>query len=363
MKNWREETQPELPQVALDARDVPVTGEDGGGAAADVADVADAEGGGVAAGVGDAEGGGATDGAAGVGGASRALRAGSARNPWSVVEPPIPVFPRDRVPDPAHDPDEVGFHNDAGPARIRPTGPTRPIWPALAVGSATSGALGAPEGVAAPDVLALAPAPTPASVDVSERRRRRLRRLRGLGTAVGLACAVYAVVIVVTLLSGSPDVPWLPVPGQNADRPADKVDDSPRPARPPRSSDDGSSVAGPVVTDGTTPSAGASSRAHGPGRKGAAQPSVSARTTPPAGVKDAGSTPDPGSPTADTSPSTSPPDGTASPSASPSTAPSESATPTGGPVPGTVAEGPPTAHPPLAAEQPPTGPGLAAAAL
>ncbi|MGW5657476.1 hypothetical protein [Streptomyces humi] len=249
------------------------------------------------------------------------LRAASLRDPWGVVE---------RVPGRIRIPDGLTVEkHDVGGARTRP-------------GAAET-------------------SDTPVVVDESGRRSRGFRRF---GMAIGLACAVYAVVIVVTLLSGSADVPWLPVPGQHGDKPVGRVDDSPAPTGSARSSDDGSSVAGPVVTDGTTPSAGASSRAHGPGRKGAAQPSVSARTTPPAGVKDAGSTPDPGSPTADTSPSTSPPpDGTASPSASPSTAPSDSATPTGGPVPGTVAEGLPTAHPPLAAEQPPTGPGLAAAAL
>jgi len=45
--------------------------------------------------------------------------------------------------------------------------------------------------------------------------------------AVGIACAVYAVVIVITLLSGSSDAPWLPVPGQKDEAPAGKVDTSP----------------------------------------------------------------------------------------------------------------------------------------
>ncbi|MEU1159875.1 hypothetical protein ABZ372_03230, partial [Streptomyces sp. NPDC005921] len=63
----------------------------------------------------------------------------------------------------------------------------------------------------------------PVFVDASGRRSRRFRRL---GMAVALACAVYAVVIVVTLLSGSSDAPWLPVPGQDADKPAGQVHDS-----------------------------------------------------------------------------------------------------------------------------------------
>ncbi|CAM5648316.1 Undecaprenyl-phosphate 4-deoxy-4-formamido-L-arabinose transferase [Streptomyces chartreusis] len=48
----------------------------------------------------------------------------------------------------------------------------------------------------------------PVFVDESGRRSRRFRRI---GMAVGLACAVYAVVIVATLLSGNSDAPWLPV--------------------------------------------------------------------------------------------------------------------------------------------------------
>ncbi|EGX54393.1 hypothetical protein SZN_38183, partial [Streptomyces zinciresistens K42] len=60
----------------------------------------------------------------------------------------------------------------------------------------------------------------PVFVDESGRRRSRFRRL---GMTVSLACAVYAVVIVATLLSGNSDAPWLPVevPGR---KPAGKVD-------------------------------------------------------------------------------------------------------------------------------------------
>lgn len=51
----------------------------------------------------------------------------------------------------------------------------------------------------------------PVFVDSSGRRSRRFRRL---GALIGLVCAVYAVAIVVTLLSGNSSAPWLPVPEQ-----------------------------------------------------------------------------------------------------------------------------------------------------
>ncbi|MEV5955884.1 hypothetical protein AB0M11_19285 [Streptomyces sp. NPDC051987] len=169
--------------------------------------------------------------------------------------------------------------------------------------------------------------PVPVLVDESGRRSRRLRRL---GMAVGLACAVYAVVIVVTLLSGSSDAPWLPVPGQNADRPVGKVDDSPRPARSPRSSGDGAPVAGPAVSGGTTPSGGASSRASGTG-KTTARPSASASARPTSSSGVTVTSPTPGSPSASAEPSTVPPtsDAPSSPASSPPpVSPSASAAPT-----------------------------------
>ncbi|MER6983143.1 hypothetical protein ABT317_40845, partial [Streptomyces carpinensis] len=82
----------------------------------------------------------------------------------------------------------------------------------------------------------------PVFVDASGRRSRRFRRL---GMAVGLACAVYAVVIVVTLVSGNSNAPWLPVPGQADDRPASKVDTSPTPSDPARPPGTGGGVAVP----------------------------------------------------------------------------------------------------------------------
>ncbi|MEW1827667.1 hypothetical protein [Streptomyces sp. NPDC088196] len=98
----------------------------------------------------------------------------------------------------------------------------------------------------------------PVFVDESGRRSRRYRRF---GMAVGIACAVYAVVIVITLLSGSSDAPWLPVPGQKDDAPAGKVDTSPVPAESGHPSGGSGSVAPgniPTASDGTTPSPGVS---------------------------------------------------------------------------------------------------------
>ncbi|MFJ9627512.1 hypothetical protein ACIRU8_07425 [Streptomyces sp. NPDC101175] len=133
----------------------------------------------------------------------------------------------------------------------------------------------------------------PVFVDESGRRSRRYRRI---GMAVGIACAVYAVVIVVTLLSGSSDAPWLPVPGQKDDPPAGKVDTSPLPAvsgRPSGGSGSGSVAPGniPTASDGSTPSPGAGASASGaskaPGAKASAsaspKPSASGSASAPAG--------------------------------------------------------------------------------
>ncbi|MEU4109976.1 hypothetical protein [Streptomyces sp. NPDC027717] len=66
----------------------------------------------------------------------------------------------------------------------------------------------------------------PVFVDESGRRSRTFRRL---GLLVAGLCAGYAVVIGVTLLSGSSDAPWLPVPRKD-DEPASRVDTSPAPS-------------------------------------------------------------------------------------------------------------------------------------
>ncbi|MFE9925652.1 hypothetical protein ACFYQA_30035 [Streptomyces sp. NPDC005774] len=114
---------------------------------------------------------------------------------------------------------------------------------------------------AGPDV-----ADGPVFVDESGRRSRLYRRI---GLAVGLACAAYAIVIVATLLSGNSNAPWLPVPGQDQEQPAGKVETSPRPAEPDASPGAGSGTgltpgAEPAVGDADTlPSPGASLPAGG----------------------------------------------------------------------------------------------------
>lgn len=64
----------------------------------------------------------------------------------------------------------------------------------------------------------------PVFVDDSGRRGRRLRRV---GVLVGIACAVYAVAIVITVLSGSSSAPWLPLPSDGGNGPASNVDTQP----------------------------------------------------------------------------------------------------------------------------------------
>ncbi|MFJ8086404.1 hypothetical protein ACIQ6Y_38335 [Streptomyces sp. NPDC096205] len=103
----------------------------------------------------------------------------------------------------------------------------------------------------------------PVFVDETGRRSRMWRRL---GVAVGVACAVYAVVIVATLLSGSSDAPWLPVPGQKGDKPAGQVDSPVLPSQSGLPSQTGaaeSPEADPSATAGSTPAAGADPGAAG----------------------------------------------------------------------------------------------------
>lgn len=84
----------------------------------------------------------------------------------------------------------------------------------------------------------------PVFVDETGRRSRRYRRI---GVTVGIACAVYAVIIVSTLLSGNSSAPWLPINPKD-EKPASKVDTPNRPADP----------LDPSASPGATPSPGAS---------------------------------------------------------------------------------------------------------
>ncbi|MDN0197166.1 hypothetical protein [Streptomyces sp. S.PNR 29] len=101
----------------------------------------------------------------------------------------------------------------------------------------------------------------PVFVDESGRRSRTFRRI---GIAVGAACAIYAVVIVATLLSGNSKAPWLPVPGPEG-RQAGQVDSPPLPAESAPPSGTGGTAPGstPSPTGGTSPTPGVSAPASG----------------------------------------------------------------------------------------------------
>ncbi|MEU4051562.1 hypothetical protein AB0F09_20480 [Streptomyces olivaceus] len=134
----------------------------------------------------------------------------------------------------------------------------------------------------------------PVFVDSSGRRSRLYRRL---GILVGIACAVYAVVIVSTLLSGNSDAPWLPVPGQEEGKPAGQVDTTPLPSEPAQPSATGTATApadDPSASTGVTTAPGSDTPAAGTsGATGGAtgQPGTSAGPESPAA---GGTDPDPG---------------------------------------------------------------------
>lgn len=201
----------------------------------------------------------------------------------------------------------------------------------------------------------------PVFVDETGRRRLRIRRL---GICVGVACASYAAVIVGTLLSGNSDAPWLPVPVQDDDKPASKVeaDSPPEPSRttapvlPPI----GPLLPGPVgpflpgvvvkpsvggvaLKPGSTPRPSASViGVPGPSPSAKPGPATSAPVKPTPGVTTPA--PGPGSsapvlpPPPPSSPQPSPTSDSPSPAASPSPAPAGDGT-------GTMAEGTPSPVP------------------
>ncbi|MBB3077505.1 hypothetical protein [Streptomyces violarus] len=196
---------------------------------------------------------------------------------------------------------------------------------------------------------------SPVFVDESGRRSRRFRRI---GMAVALACGVYAVVIVATLMSGNSQAPWLPVPGQKDAPPAGQVDSPPLPERSAPADGTGATAPGstPATVEGTAPapdaSAGEPVAPAAPGRSATtAKPSPTPTRTAPApgtGVTD----PTPSKP-ADP-PSTPVTDPT--PPGEPTPEPTET-TGTGDDGTGTVADGPaatqpvaqsPVAEPPVA---------------
>ncbi|MFH8802678.1 hypothetical protein ACH4F6_24200 [Streptomyces sp. NPDC017936] len=144
----------------------------------------------------------------------------------------------------------------------------------------------------------------PVFVDESGRRSRRLRRL---GAAVGIACSVYALVIVATLVSGNSSAPWLPLPGQADGTPVEQVETSSEPsaAPSPSGSADAAPSAGPSApsasTAATAGAADASGASTDPGRPEASAPpeaSTGTTTRKPAATATASSptTPDPSAP-------------------------------------------------------------------
>ncbi|MER5440687.1 hypothetical protein [Streptomyces sp. NPDC002790] len=172
----------------------------------------------------------------------------------------------------------------------------------------------------------------PVFVDDSGRRSRNFRRF---GVAAGLAIAVYAVVIVVTLFSGNSDAPWLPMPaeGKGADKvgtkpsePTPALSTSGSPGATPQPSASGSVVPSAPTAPGASASASAGSSASGKpstGTSSSTRPTGGA-TTPPT---------KPTKPDEPDDPTTEPPgDGTADPSTDPGGQPT-------GPADGTVADG------------------------
>ncbi|WP_119288289.1 hypothetical protein [Streptomyces sp. YIM 130001] len=101
----------------------------------------------------------------------------------------------------------------------------------------------------------------PVFVDESGGRSRRLRRI---GWILGVACAVYAVVLGATLVSGNSDAPWMPGIGKDDEKPAGKVspttppdasataENSPSPSPTPGPSDTGGLVPSPTLSNSPT---------------------------------------------------------------------------------------------------------------
>jgi hypothetical protein len=200
----------------------------------------------------------------------------------------------------------------------------------------------------------------PVFVDESGRRSRRFRRI---GMVVGLACAVYAVVIVATLLSGNSHAPWLPVPGQDEGRPAGKVETSPQPeeSAPPSATDGVRPGPPPTAGEGTAPApdAGATAprattRPDRPGTSPGPEASPT-RTAPGPGTGPTEPTPTPSPTVTITDPPVVPTPTDTGPTPTPTgtTGPGDSA----GPGTGTVADGPSEPTPIATEPGTPAGPG------
>ncbi|MGW5369979.1 hypothetical protein ACWER6_20155 [Streptomyces sp. NPDC004009] len=205
--------------------------------------------------------------------------------PWEEPLPGIPAQPT--AADPTHDPHEVTVQMDAvqlGDVRLNPA-------PGAARGAGRESADG------------------PVFVDESGRRSRTFRRL---GMLVGLACAVYAVIIVATLFSGSSDAPWVPVPGQDENAPASQVDTPPLPSAStdptPGSSAPAGSAGSPAAPAGAVPGTAGSTPGSGAGTSAGEEPAAGTSAGPGTGqpstspVSPAGPTPAPSTPGTGASP-------------------------------------------------------------
>ncbi|MEU1851891.1 hypothetical protein ABZ499_22105 [Streptomyces sp. NPDC019990] len=278
---------------------------------------------------------------AGAGSPARDASTGPAvRDPWQEDAEPAGITPPDEDPaGHAHDLDE----DPAGHAQV-PDEVTVQLDAALGEGSVRpveEGAGARPE----------AGADRPVFVDESGRRSRRFRRI---GMTVAAACGLYAVVIVATLLSGNSNAPWLPVPGQKEDQPAEQVD---TPALPERSAPTADTGAGAPDTTPTTdavsaPTPGVSARRPAasarPGdRDTTAKPSPTATRTKP--VPGTGATEPTPSVPAD-------PPSTPATSPTPTAVPSPEPTVTTGPGPGDGADPGPEANGPAEPQPVANGP-------
>ncbi|MFE7900602.1 hypothetical protein ACFU3E_24440 [Streptomyces sp. NPDC057424] len=324
MKEWREDAQPEWPEAATATGELPSDGRVGDGRATQVHPGRDLRTTGrrlpagteILRGIPRQSDGEADSLAA------EARHRTAVRDPWQEEAEAEPSADASDAPGQTHDPHEVTVQLDAvqlgdGFLRQADEGP----------------------GAEAAD--------RPVFVDESGRRSRRFRRI---GMAIALACGVYAVVIVATLLSGNSNAPWLPVPTKEDNPPAGQVDSPPLPTESAPTGDTGATAPGsaPATGEATAPAPGPSAAVPdataGPGRPGtSAEPSPTAtRTTPAPGPKATEPAPDePADP-----PSTPVTDPT--PTVEPTPAPTET-TGTGGDG-GTVAEGP--AEPQPVAETP-----------
>ncbi|WP_435610453.1 hypothetical protein [Streptomyces sp. C10-9-1] len=161
----------------------------------------------------------------------------------------------------------------------------------------------------------------PVFVDESGRRSRTFRRL---GTLMGAACAVYAVIIVGTLLSGNSAAPWLPVPDQDQGVPAGQVEMSTPPSESAEPSPTVSVIPTPSATSGVRPAAPArvvpspSASASAPSGSPAPDPSSAATTAP---SPDATAEDPPAEPSSSSTPSPTPSASTGGPTPEPTTSP------------------------------------------